>query len=709
MPDINSIDLNLSFNLWYFIIGIAAIITYTIFSYRVTIPVISRSLKIFLIFTRTLAVSLILFLIFEPVVTITSEKIDLPVNMVFVDNSNSITAKDSIERMNDRNNLLDELNSSGVNNRYFVFGNRIDSIQNRDLENLGTTEPISNYQSIFDFVSESKLNISSITVIGDGIFNTGINPLHTAEKLGIPVYTVGIGDTAIRKDIGINKAIYNQYMYTGKPAKITARIFNYGFENERVRVSLFVDNRLNKQSDLTLTNTGLSEVDFNFIPDEKGERKISIQVSQIDGESTFENNSKIFFVDVLDNRLNVLVIGTPSPDFSFIKNSLAIDKDIDVNAFAQISEDIFTPGDNYMSLIDSADILFLVGFPNSNTPNSIIERVKSKISNAAPFFIITADGIDLNLLSNFENYLPMKTGMIDYGFTEVQPWMDDFGSTIFNSGSFDESVIKNLPPLLKSNSEFIPKVESEIWMRTKIKNVNFEDPLILSRAAGKFRSAAVLAKNIWRWKLAYNPEGDNVYDNLFSSITKWLNIKSDQKQVNAAATKRIYTQGENIEFTGQVYDQTFNPVDNADMVIKIKSDGNSYNVPMNSIGNGNYEGKLDINKPGDYTFIAAAELDGFQLGKDNGSFTITEIDLEQTDLRMNKDFLQTLANVTAGDFYYINYSDDLIPKLEKRINQSEVIKINKSEFEILNSDYILIIIITLLGIEWFLRKRAGML
>ena len=84
-------------------------------------------------------------------------------------------------------------------------------------------------------------------------------------------------------------------------------------------------------------------------------------------------------MNVLSNKIKVLLLASsPSADLTFIKNSLARDENIEVNSIVQISRDKFLDKLNYQKL-DSADVLFLIGFPSDATPEELLNRVILKI------------------------------------------------------------------------------------------------------------------------------------------------------------------------------------------------------------------------------------------------------------------------------------------------------------------------------------------
>jgi hypothetical protein len=271
------------------------------------------------------------------------------------------------------------------------------------------------------------------------------------------------------------------------------------------------------------------------------------------------------------------------------------------------------------------------------------------------------------------------------------------------------SAWENLPPVFQPDIRITLKPESELIARSKIKNVLTDNPLIVSRKLGNKKSIAVLAKEIWKWKLQTAMKDFDLFDRFIISSVKWLNTTEDQKQVNIKTSKKIYSLGEQVEFIGQVYDETFNPVSDAEVKVDIAGNGQKSEIILNSVGNGLYEGIFETSKSGDYTFSGDAKLENISLGKDNGSFNMGEVDIEMINPRMDYEFLSSLAERTGGKYFDQKNYAELFPIL-KRINETtSKEKIETSEISLWSNEWLMAIVIFLFGLEWFLRKRAGML
>ena len=236
-----------------------------------------------------------------------------------------------------------------------------------------------------------------------------------------------------------------------------------------------------------------------------------------------------------------------------------------------------------------------------------------------------------------------------------------------------------------------------------------KSPLIISNNFSGKRSIAVLAKDIWKWKLQVAPKGLDVFDNFIVNSLRWLRASEEQKLVKIKTSKKIFSQGERIEFLGEVVDESLNPVSDAEIKINISSGTNKFETDMQNVGPGLYEGSIVINETGDFKFSAQAEINGRILGKDNGSFNIGEIDIEMINPVMNYSLLNLLANETGGEYYSPNNYSPLLEKLKNlKINSSKE-RIVTSEINLWSDTWMLIIAIFLFATEWFIRKRNGML
>lgn len=709
------IQLSLTYPAFYLFAVLILIALYSIYVYRYTIPQIQPLKKILLVTLRILALLILCLILFEPVLNLSKKIIREPANLVFTDNSRSIQINDGTERIASVRKILSDFSASSSESNlvFYEFGNSIREINSDSLDELKFSDGSTNLQQIFEWVKNSDRNISSITLVTDGVISSGGNPYYDALNLGIPVFTVGIGDTTQRKDLEIKKILHNDFLYTETPTNIIATISNKGFTGESVSATLYEDNKFVSQQTFNLSNAGIQNISFDYKPLSSGEKKLSVQLSTLKDEYTTANNKRIFYINVLSSKINVLLLASsPNSDLTFIKNSLKRDDNIEISSIVQLSKDKFQDKLNYQS-VDSADVLFLIGFPSEATPEELLNRVLIKIKDKkTPFFFTFSAGLSLPKISRFGNDLPFSIMQGLTGFKEVQPYLlpeQENNPIVRQTQNNPADSWNNLPPVLQPNVIFKTRIESKTLAQIKVNNTVVNSPLILLNNFSGKRSVAVLAKDIWKWKLQVAPKGLDLFDSFIVNSLRWLKASEEQKLVKVKSSKKNFSQGERIEFSGEVFDESLNPISDAGIKIRISSEQNKYETDMQNVGPGLYEGSILINETGDFKYSAKATKENLVLGSDNGSFNIGEIDIEMINPLLNYPFLNLLANETGGEFFFVNDYYGLLSKLKELKHSSSTEKILTSEITLWSDTWMLMIAILLFSLEWFIRKRNGML
>lgn len=710
------ISITFSFNWLYFSLLILLIAGYVYVNYRFTIPEISKLLKTVLIITRTLALLLLLFLIFEPILTLGETKKLKAVHYLFLDNSESVTFDDGSGRVQTEKTFLADLLNSPVidNTKLFSFDSDVSPFYPDSLDTLSFTGGRTNFQNIFSELKSSEDNIASLTIISDGAITDGSSPVYSADELDIPVFTIGLGDSTKRNDIALTNVLFNEFLYAKTPTTVIAVITNRGFAGESVRVRLFEENTLIDEQQITLSDAGLNNVSLDYTPGEPGEKKLTVSVEAFDSEFTTANNRKSFFITVFDNELKVLLLaGAPSPDIGFIANALRADTNITLTQVIRASSDAFLGTPYTPALVEDADILFLVNFPSKETPAAVLNKVQEKLSAGnTPFFFLLTQSVDAGKLAVLKEELPftVKRSSNNIYIAQLEISADVSSNPLLQYAASDIlSGWNSLAPVYMPAYEIETKAGTNVIATANVNNVSLTNPLIISRRFGNQRSLAILAGGIYKWKLRTKDINEMLFDSFIGNTILWLNTRDDKKQVRISTSQKFYRQDEQVQITAEVYDEIFNPIDNAAVTVKITRNNESFDLRLTSLGGGKFEAFFDAPEPGDYYYRGEASLDGTLIGSDKGRFSVGEVNLEFIDPFINTSLLQLLADRTGGRFFYGGNYSELFPLLENIGQRSEDTVTETNEFE-LRADYrLLLFIILLLGIEWFLRKREGMI
>jgi hypothetical protein len=712
MSALENINISFSSNPLLIISGILLAALFAYYVYRVTIPPVNKFLRYLLYSIRVLALSLIIFLLFEPILSLEFLETKQSKSLVFIDNSKSIVAEDSSARNKILTSFLNNVDEQlGSNVDYYKFGSKVEKIPRESIAEISYDENATNFSSIMEEVKSGGDLVDAVLILSDGIMTEGSNPVYDAEKLGVPIFTVGIGDSTIKTDAVISKILNNEYIYTKQNTLLQAEILHNGLSGEPAIITLKENGKSIVQKKIVLSNIGITRVDFDYTPETEGEKLITIELSKLSDEENPNNNFKNKYINVLDKKVNVLLVSSsPSSDFSIIKNILTADENYKVESIVQISSSKFLEGNLELSKVDSANVLVLIGFPSKNSSPQLESKIRTTIDEQKPFLMIFSAGTDLKKLNSFSNELPLIMNNIKGNFIEVQPSIADLNSSLLSNYSPEYiSLWNNLPPVNQPRFNLSLKAGSSIIAKSNFRGAITNTPLIISRAVGKSRSIVITANNVWKWKLNANESNDNVFDEFILKSIEWLNVDSENPQLIINTSKREYSYGETIEFIAQVYDENFNPLNNADLQISAKNNNSEYSISLSSIGNGIYEGNLEVTDVGIYNFTGTAKIVDEEIAKVDGKFNISAVEIEKLNLVMNTGLLKLLANSTGGKYYDKNSLEELIAELKKYSGSKKVEDATFEEFNLWSDIRLLIFIILLFGLEWFLRKRAGML
>lgn len=725
----NSYYLGISGSWLLTVLLILLAVAFSIFSYRTTVPPIASLRKIALITLRSLALSLLLFILFEPILTIISGKKEPPKLAVLLDNSLSLSQTDALgDRKISYRNAIDNSNFLSINNdklRTAIFSSDIYSPDVFTFKEINYKGQMTDISKAIKWISSNaeKENIQAVLLITDGSFNTGNNPIYDAEFLGKPIFTIGIGDSSEPRDISVQSIITNENVYINNPVPVNVNLKVSGYNEGELTLKL-LDNGVQigeQKFSVNLDRKAFTAV-FEYSPKQEGIRKLTASVSSLKNEITTRNNSANEFVNVLKNKRKIAIFaGSINPDYSFVKNSFLSEKGVEIISFIQKKGSEFYDRQPSEADLKDAEMIVLIGFPISESPANVLQIIKKELERGKPLLFIASQFLDYNKLKTIEDYLPFTTiSSKPLEFLAVPDVKPEYASNSLlrvTGSDSDIDLWNQLPPVFRTETFVKVKPESEIVSGLKVNNAPLKEPLILTRSLGNRKSIAFLCYGIFRWKLlGYasevskgRAETPDLFNILMENSRKWLSTPQDNKQVIIRTTKKLYTNNETVEFIGQIYDAAYTPIENAIVLVKISGGNQERYLTLTSIGNGRYTGKLDGLPENDYFFTGTVEINARKIGTDKGRFNVGQIALEYQDLRMNSSLLRTLSERTGGKFYLPDEAKTFLIDLEKLSNFKPKSVTSRNESALWNLPLILIISILCFGLEWFLRKRAGML
>ena len=179
-------------------------------------------------------------------------------------------------------------------------------------------------------------NIGGIAFISDGNYNVGANPSYAAEKISLtPVFALAVGDTTPKKDQLIRNITVNDiaFLKNDFPVEVDLEAFKIGARS--VNVSIFQNGQKvgNQVVQYKNRKRDFQQVNFVLNATKQGFQTYTVKVDAVENEYTLKNNTRTFYIEVIDARSKVLILGgAPHPDISAMKEVLDANENIEAES-----------------------------------------------------------------------------------------------------------------------------------------------------------------------------------------------------------------------------------------------------------------------------------------------------------------------------------------------------------------------------------------
>ncbi|HQY19527.1 MAG TPA: hypothetical protein PK294_06450 [Ignavibacteria bacterium] len=678
------------------------------FYYKKTI--LKEPQKKFLTALRALSVFFIFILLLSPVMSFISNISPSPKNIFLIDNSESLLIEN-------RNNLLkkivtDEIKGIGAGNSedlYFLFsGDLIKEISADELNGI-TYEGINNFEtdlsSPVSTLQEklSAANISTVNIVSDGMINEGGNPLKFARSMNVPFNYYLTGDTIQKNDVSIKNLYYNKTAFAESTVPVKVQIASYNY-NTNVNVSLYEEDKLIDTKTVAVNERdNLYDVSFNVFSAEDKIVKYRIESEPLENEITLKNNFREFFIKFTDNKFKVLVIsGGPSADNAFITEELKQVRNFETTVLTQKSGGEFYEGG--FPDINIFDTFILIGYPTAVSDQSILNRISAEIENKNSSLIFFAGrNTDYSKLMSIEDKLSFKIS--SSSDNEELTGLSSVISTdneIFSSLDQLRSV-SSMPDIFKTSSIFSSNPSADVFLLTTKNSI---PALIIENTKSK-KSAAFLAYGFYKWRLNKNNKGsDDLFRNILSNIIIAITDKEAQKHFSIETTKSVYSKYEDVKFNASILNHEVNG--NEKILVKISGNGIDKETDLIRLNDNQYSGKINIPEDGNYEYTAGLYDDNVLVENILGRFSVGENNFEFSETRADNSVLKILSLETGGQNLTGKSKSEIDDILTEMNGKSEYEFKTARNLELNVNPYYLALLIFLLCLEWFLRKRNNL-
>ena len=580
------------------------------------------------------------------------------------------------------------------------------------------------------------LPLAGLVMVTDGADTTdaSLSDALLALKAGsVPVFTVGVGQEALERDIQVGRISVPRTALKGTSILVDAVVTHRGYAGETVMLDVEDEGRIVGSQEVRLPADGEpAAVRVRFTAAEPGARVFRFRVSPRPGEMVTQNNARETLIDVRDRAERILYFeGEPRFELKFIRRAVSDDANLHVVALQR------TADNKYLRLgVDDADHL-LGGFPKTREE---LFSYRGLILGSIEAGAFTGD--QLRMIADFVEKRgggllmlggPRAFAEGSYAGTPVADVLpvilDRPGKPLEGSAVARLKVRPTRDGLAHAVTQLAPTEQASAALWDKLPTLTSVNPLhaikpgattLLSGAEERRRDQVVLAyqrygrgkaiafpvQDSWLWQMhADIPVEDMSHENYWRQLMRWL-VDGVPDAVEAHASAERVEAGETVTIRADVVDPTFVEINDARAVAHVEGPKGTVEVPLQWTGerSGEYRGSFVAPDQGLYTARVEAVRGTTALGTGVTQFRAAPGENEYFDAGMNAARLQRIATDTGGQFY-TGANAGSLPE-DMRYSGRGVT--TTEERELWHMPIVLGLILLLMCGEWGYRRAVGL-
>jgi len=651
------------------------------------------STNILLAVFRLLSVALLIFMVLSPFIKSDKTISEKSKIVIAIDNSSSVN--DALGKNTDelKNNI--QMLTEQLGERFEIKTFDLDGSFTLPVSQLNFNKNESDIANMLNQVSSSleASDVKALLLITDGIANKGTSPLFS--NFNYPIYSVGIGDTTVPKDILVKNCLFNNIVGKNNRFPISVEIKAHGYKGERVSISIYSGRKKILSDNIYVDkNEFTGVVAFENTEKEAGIRHYKIVAETLKGEYTIKNNQKDIYFEVIEVVQKIaLMASAPHPDVKALAASLDGNENIEVDICVENSND-FTA--------KKYDLAIAYQLPNVNS--SFNTYLATFIANNTPILFVLGTNSNLNdlnkLLPNFkiiaqQGQFDKVTGIANAAFTRLS----------FNS--YLNQFLDKTPPLIVPFGAYNLGNGWQTVLNQKVGIIETEKPLFALYASEGTQYGVIFGEGLWQWRINEYAENANtiVFDDFIKKTTTLLAQKTDKRKFRCNTSEKIYDENTTVLFKIETYNDIYEPIFEKEINFNIKNEkGKVLNYKFTNTA---LVPNFDLNglTPGAYSFLCKTVLSGKEETA-KGEFIIRNTTLEDITQVADFELLRNIAAQSKGKFYQETGFDKVYADLQTIDATKKIYKID-SISEIISFSIILFLIIIMFTLEWGLRKYLG--
>ena len=570
--------------------------------------------------------------------------------------------------------------------------------------------------------------LAGIVLLSDGLDTSsrqGEAVIADLGRRGIPVFPVPMGVVA-PDDVSIRNIMMQEVAFSGDKVPVRVQIQSKGYEKRSTDLTILLNDRIVAQQNISLKG-GLQfeDIFFNVDVHEKGAAQVAISIAPFSDEVTAANNRVERSVRVVNEKINVLCIeGSPRWEYRYLMAMLKRDPRINVTFIATRAQpEMAQNSTEYIARFPETreeaykyDLVILgdvdAGFFSADAFQRLEELIKER-------------GGSLLMLAG-SRYAPTSYAgtpverMLPVRFDPNESWrdVDDSVYPVLTAEGKSSLVMtletdaeKNdltwsrvaplhwIPPLLE------PRPGATVLVELSDKRSRVDRfPLVSWQRYGTGKCMLIGTDRLWLLRFK---TGDKYHWRVWSQCIQFMTLSrlmGEHKRIRLETDRATYPIGGQTLLYAQVLDDRYEPVTQSGFEVTVapvnESGGSPQRVTLRPAAGtpGMYEGYYSPPRPGRYRMEANASDRALA---NSTEFQVADIKPEMANTDMQIDRLRQIADLSGGKCLSVTQLQELPELLNLKPDKTTV----HTEIGLWNNKWVVILLITLAGVEWIVRRR----
>jgi hypothetical protein len=659
-------------------------------------PRIAKWMLWLMAFLRFLSVSLLAILLLNPLLKYIDRTYNKPQIILAVDNSKSMLLQPDSALTRSFVTDFSEKITSELSDKYefvhCVFGEEIhvDGDLNYKEQLSDLSQIVDQSQNLF-----GSANGKAMIVLSDGIFNHGRNPAFRSLQSSVPIHTIGVGDTTLRRDIRISGVRINSITFSGNQFPVEVDVSGTRVKGVRSELSIWRNGEKLTSKIIDVNQDPFVQThSFILNADKVGANNLVVQLGMVEGDYNKSNNVYYTFTEVIDGRQKILINAhAPHPDLAALK--AAIQGSDQYEVVTKIG-DMSSPNNSEYDLIITHQMP-----ANALEEKYLLDITERKI----PHLAILGASTDVNRLNRSKLGLKIEGNRSNFNQSQ-NTWNKDF--SLFESDENWVSLVEEMPPLVVPFGQYQGADIGDIAFFQKIGVVKTQMPLLSFFSKEGHKQSVLAGEGIWRWRIDEFEQNENfeLFDAFWRKVVQYLALKDDKRKFRVFPSRSSYFENEKVMFRAEVYNDNYEQVNKANVDMKLRG-GEGQEFSFNFFPSGTAY-RLDAgNIPvGQYAYVASTQIGG-KRETQSGTIFVKPLILEELNLTADFNLLQQMATNSGGEFYKGVDAMALIEKLRNDENSKVIARSTTSFNDVIDLKWLFALIFGLMAMEWMLRRWAG--